>query len=100
MIRRPPRSTQSRSSAASDVYKRQLCDCPISGGCKTHRKHLDVESEMPGAGLCLLLFCREKIQKQSRKTGILEFPCYCPISPAEPAAAAPMGEEHNAFGIG
>src|SRR5680860_1616888 len=26
MIRRPPRSTQSRSSAASDVYKRQLAD--------------------------------------------------------------------------
>src|SRR5450756_2287123 len=26
MIRRPPRSTQSRSSAASDVYKRQLYD--------------------------------------------------------------------------
>src|SRR5659263_498821 len=27
MIRRPPRSTQSRSSAASDVYKRQLTPC-------------------------------------------------------------------------
>ena len=26
MIRRPPRSTQSRSSAASDVYKRQIQD--------------------------------------------------------------------------
>eukprot|EP00657_Telonema_sp_P-1_P007915 TRINITY_DN2829_c0_g2_i1.p1 TRINITY_DN2829_c0_g2~~TRINITY_DN2829_c0_g2_i1.p1 ORF type:complete len:133 (-),score=12.79 TRINITY_DN2829_c0_g2_i1:106-504(-) len=26
MIRRPPRSTQSRSSAASDVYKRQVGD--------------------------------------------------------------------------
>src|SRR5450756_2838393 len=26
MIRRPPRSTQSRSSAASDVYKRQLVE--------------------------------------------------------------------------
>src|SRR5680860_1398706 len=26
MIRRPPRSTQSRSSAASDVYKRQITD--------------------------------------------------------------------------
>src|SRR5450756_2937577 len=26
MIRRPPRSTQSRSSAASDVYKRQVPD--------------------------------------------------------------------------
>src|SRR5450756_63317 len=31
MIRRPPRSTQSRSSAASDVYKRQGLDIsPIS----------------------------------------------------------------------
>src|SRR5680860_1764138 len=28
MIRRPPRSTQSRSSAASDVYKRQHSLCP------------------------------------------------------------------------
>src|SRR5450756_3147635 len=27
MIRRPPRSTQSRSSAASDVYKRQTLAC-------------------------------------------------------------------------
>eukprot|EP00826_Nyctotherus_ovalis_P057250 TRINITY_DN781_c0_g2_i13.p1 TRINITY_DN781_c0_g2~~TRINITY_DN781_c0_g2_i13.p1 ORF type:complete len:128 (+),score=39.66 TRINITY_DN781_c0_g2_i13:29-385(+) len=26
MVRRPPRSTQSRSSAASDVYKRQVQD--------------------------------------------------------------------------
>ena len=29
MIRRPPRSTQSRSSAASDVYKRQVHNDPI-----------------------------------------------------------------------
>src|SRR5450756_3220661 len=31
MIRRPPRSTQSRSSAASDVYKRQapVCDTAV-----------------------------------------------------------------------
>src|SRR5678810_1396622 len=27
MIRRPPRSTLDRSSAASDVYKRQVCVC-------------------------------------------------------------------------
>ena len=27
MIRRPPRSTQGVSSAASDVYKRQVDDC-------------------------------------------------------------------------
>ena len=33
MIRRPPRSTQSRSSAASDVYKRQVQpDFKKSGG--------------------------------------------------------------------
>src|SRR5450756_3020339 len=35
MIRRPPRSTQSRSSAASDVYKRQGGDVPavaVEGG--------------------------------------------------------------------
>src|SRR5450756_3102578 len=29
MIRRPPRSTQSRSSAASDVYKRQIQSAAI-----------------------------------------------------------------------
>ena len=32
MIRRPPRSTQSRSSAASDVYKRQKYDILLAGG--------------------------------------------------------------------
>ncbi len=32
MIRRPPRSTQSRSSAASDVYQRQLLDVEILCG--------------------------------------------------------------------
>src|SRR5450756_2204314 len=31
MIRRPPRSTQSRSSAASDVYKRQELPNPLEG---------------------------------------------------------------------
>src|SRR5450756_3114237 len=36
MIRRPPRSTQSRSSAASDVYKRQEFDfVPLSEGTVT-----------------------------------------------------------------
>src|SRR5680860_255399 len=35
MIRRPPRSTQSRSSAASDVYKRQL-DVDVLGVTAGH----------------------------------------------------------------
>ena len=30
MIRRPPRSTQGVSSAASDVYKRQVVDGPFA----------------------------------------------------------------------
>src|SRR5428012_22919 len=33
MIRRPPRSTQSRSSAASDVYKRQRRSCAAGAIC-------------------------------------------------------------------
>ena len=32
MIRRPPRSTPKPSSAASDVYKRQVVDCIPGGG--------------------------------------------------------------------
>src|SRR5680860_1928929 len=35
MIRRPPRSTQSRSSAASDVYKRQYQDRLEAAGATT-----------------------------------------------------------------
>src|SRR5450756_1421914 len=34
MVRRPPRSTQSRSSAASDVYKRQGGDTQYPGAHK------------------------------------------------------------------
>src|SRR5450756_911281 len=36
MIRRPPRSTQSRSSAASDVYKRQVHDEHPRGSARLH----------------------------------------------------------------
>src|SRR5450756_2089211 len=41
MIRRPPRSTQSRSSAASDVYKRQL----LGGDPAAPRPHGEREGE-------------------------------------------------------
>src|SRR5450756_782265 len=34
MIRRPPRSTQSRSSAASDVYKRQITALSSGQECR------------------------------------------------------------------
>src|SRR5450756_2729430 len=40
MIRRPPRSTQSRSSAASDVYKRQIGNSPagLSSSARAGRR--------------------------------------------------------------
>eukprot|EP01015_Nassula_variabilis_P004342 TRINITY_DN1301_c0_g2_i1.p1 TRINITY_DN1301_c0_g2~~TRINITY_DN1301_c0_g2_i1.p1 ORF type:complete len:311 (-),score=58.99 TRINITY_DN1301_c0_g2_i1:10-942(-) len=43
MIRRPPRSTQSRSSAASDVYKRQFFVClnNILNGITSHENMID-----------------------------------------------------------
>ena len=37
MIRRPPRSTRVRSSAASDVYKRQVCGGGSAGHTRTSR---------------------------------------------------------------
>ena len=49
MIRRPPRSTLDRSSAASDVYKRQLpIYDPITGGCRDGL-HSDRLNENQGA---------------------------------------------------
>src|SRR5450756_2836604 len=47
MIRRPPRSTQSRSSAASDVYKRQVL--------ATVRRGLALSPEMTRGGVVTVL---------------------------------------------
>src|SRR5450756_3201164 len=44
MIRRPPRSTQSRSSAASDVYKRQCPARPVTPS----RRPFPVSSDTSG----------------------------------------------------
>src|SRR5680860_719368 len=49
MIRRPPRSTQSRSSAASDVYKRQTIDV-LRHGIKHGPHHLDLFYGTPSPG--------------------------------------------------
>src|SRR5450756_3218082 len=47
MIRRPPRSTQSRSSAASDVYKRQVVSPQGRGVGKADRDHADWAENPP-----------------------------------------------------
>src|SRR5450756_3196031 len=48
MIRRPPRSTQSRSSAASDVYKRQFLLLPHASALG--HTTLSRPSSMPTSG--------------------------------------------------
>src|SRR5428012_842 len=48
MIRRPPRSTQSRSSAASDVYKRQGRSCANPKDQRTERR---TATRNPGSAL-------------------------------------------------
>ena len=61
MIRRPPRSTQSRSSAASDVYKRQRsrCLCALSPPCPEKRRVAGVQLRYYGALLAdCILPCR------------------------------------------
>ena len=51
MIRRPPRSTQSRSSAASDVYKRQYFTCPslsvLRASCASRWTKSSISSRKP-----------------------------------------------------
>src|SRR5450756_1588568 len=54
MIRRPPRSTQSRSSAASDVYKRQgpTMEEPTHIGLDVHKETIAVAVLRPGTVEC------------------------------------------------
>src|SRR5450756_878895 len=47
MMRRPPRSTQSRSSAASDVYKRQTIDRGLSMTDRAHRAVFSYVYQLP-----------------------------------------------------
>ena len=56
MIRRPPRSTLDRSSAASDVYKRQAVDdAPrVVGGEGVGDEVGDLEGALDGYRACLL----------------------------------------------
>src|SRR5665809_92163 len=65
MIRRPPRSTQSRSSAASDVYKRQ----PLVDGDRLTKR--PGERFIAGLGdvVAILAIERLDMQRQPRMLG-------------------------------
>src|SRR5680860_1212511 len=93
MIRRPPRSTQSRSSAASDVYKRQ-------GVVHTRpppQPYLELNRELAGASgfdpgglepLEFLFARRPRLRVSSRPYSTADSP---PAADLPPAAALPPG---------
>src|SRR5680860_195301 len=77
MIRRPPRSTQSRSSAASDVYKRQENGGDMRAGAMalTHLGRLHLLRNEIGASAQYL----KRAQQFTQEAGWLAFAAY-PLS--------------------
>src|SRR5680860_687972 len=76
MIRRPPRSTQSRSSAASDVYKRQRPEWPRQVGAHVVRRrtggHRCAASLRPvRLGLKVGLLARHTSQERTWRTALV-----------------------------
>src|SRR5665811_2417660 len=62
MIRRPPRSTRVRSSAASDVYKRQFHDClkpQLKGNVTSFAHTEDINTQI----------CRRRRRRGNRTLG-------------------------------
>ena len=69
MIRRPPRSTQSRSSAASDVYKRQVLEGLVD---KLIRRHPHIFGEAEAKDTAEVLRQWERIKKTEAHSAGLE----------------------------
>src|SRR5450756_589280 len=67
MIRRPPRSTQSRSSAASDVYKRQVERHPHLDATLGEGAVLVVLEEQAGGGIASHVDFRPSIVVEVRR---------------------------------
>ena len=65
MIRRPPRSTLDRSSAASDVYKRQLLDDTFT------KADLVIDTKMIGTGKVKITLLKDGTALQSTE-GVLD----------------------------
>ena len=65
MIRRPPRSTLDRSSAASDVYKRQDQATPKKVFEKTYKHFEEAKKKNPNLRLRLKLTFKDAAEKLS-----------------------------------
>src|SRR5665648_1102479 len=82
MIRRPPRSTLSSSSAASDVYKRQAVPVSSTARWSASGARIRISTFCPGETLSLIhiseptrlgmisyaVFCLKKKKKKNKKT--------------------------------
>ena len=68
MIRRPPRSTQSRSSAASDVYKRQHLEQALGAGAVSYSW-----DGKDGLGNDVPAFRRVKVKVSVNRTAEIHF---------------------------
>src|SRR5450756_1115856 len=84
MIRRPPRSTQSRSSAASDVYKRQVLD-NILGGSMSSRLFQTIREEQ---GLAYSIYSYTGMMLGMGMVGI-----YCGTHPSQAQKVIELIEE-------
>ena len=98
MIRRPPRSTQSRSSAASDVYKRQEISCGkhvIHAGGRAighilvehHVRQPPVPVLRMDKGILhdgCLFFRQQRIQVHRSRLPVLQFSPSLPLLPCAP----------------
>src|SRR5450756_2712859 len=70
MIRRPPRSTQSRSSAASDVYKRQVHDHVVNS-LRAQDRHAGQCPPVAVGELHVVLSMRASASSGPRRTCLL-----------------------------
>src|SRR5450756_97932 len=75
MIRRPPRSTQSRSSAASDVYKRQV-------------HAVTVRADLPAGRYTYLVHLRDPSGRAEAAARAAELRVLAPLPPAFPGRKA------------
>src|SRR5450756_115127 len=105
MIRRPPRSTQSRSSAASDVYKREACSSPPVGttpelpnksdqrnSVLVHQQHPFVRLACRHAGH-LVEYTSDPITGESAVQAGMELPAIQHIPPVVPRSVGDEGDE-------
>ena len=114
MIRRPPRSTLDRSSAASDVYKRQLQGLHLLAGLKPHRltdrpwdDHLELRRDgddgpvsythLRAHETVLDLVCRLLLEKKKKKNRYRQYCMIVITTITDILDSCPRDEPHKSY---